>query len=220
MSEIEQSGTALVDTSDTGIANVLSLLKAGGVRYRQNYATQKKRMLFIRQQKNYLFRLGLVTEPAPSHLSITETGKAWLRISTDDQLVAAFRSIMEQIRWTWCNMPFFVFAQEVARRCGGYISYRELFNWVIHAYDQSQLDEVVTALKINRQLPDYQRRAVYAYIEAKLRSLLDRHMSGAAFGHYRTKIKDLMEAFATTGNFALRGEGETLKLVLVEGGKK
>jgi hypothetical protein len=43
---------------------------------------------------------------------------------------------------------------------------------------------------------------------------------GAAFGHYLTKIKALMEAFATTWDFALKGEGETLKLVLLDRGKE
>ncbi|TFH47849.1 MAG: hypothetical protein E4G89_07255 [Methanothrix sp.] len=127
---------------------------------------------------------------------------------------------MEDIRWTWCNMAYFRFVKGVARECKGYITYQELFNWLVHAYDQSQLLEMISAIKIYRGLLSYQRNALNKDIEQKLKSLLDRYMSPAAFGHYRTKIRDLMEAFATTGDFYLKGEYDSARLVLTPQGRE
>lgn len=216
LSEMSQGDSLLIDTSETGISNAVALLDAGRVRYRQNYARSKKRDLFIRQQKNYLVRLGLVTEPASSHISITSRGQSWWRISSDHELRKQFKSIMEEIRWTWCNMPFFVFAKQVVKECDGYITYRELSNWLIHAFDASQLEEMIVAINLYRSLPEYQRHSINDYIEDRLRSQLDKYMSSAAFGHYRTKVRDLMQAFVTTGDFYLKTSGDNPKLYLTK----
>jgi hypothetical protein len=142
-------GSLLIGKSAEGVTNTVALLEAGGVKYFNKYSNQRKRDLFVRQQKNYLIRLGLVTEPFSYHIALTDRGLSWLTISTKEEIVEAYRKVLQSIRWAWCNMPFFSFLCELADRCEGKLTYREMFNWVIHAYDWKQIDEAINAIEIS-----------------------------------------------------------------------
>ena len=205
---LSTGGTVLVDSSPKGVATVASLLKAGRVSYRQRYTNLQKRNLFIRQQKNYLIRLGLVTEPARNQLGLTELGTEWASIANKQALLIAFRDVLMELRWTWCNMPYFRFLCELVDKCDGTVNYRELFNWVIHVYEHRQLDDTVRAIHLYRSLPHSKKDQLNKRIENRLKALLERNISSTAFGHYRSKLRDLMTAFASSGEFNLLSSGE------------
>jgi hypothetical protein len=200
-------GTVEIDKSPQGIANVVDLLAAGRVQYHGKYSDAQKRDLFVRQQKNYLVRFGLMTEPLQGHIALTEVGRVW-SAAADSELIKLYLDVLSQIRWTWCNMPYFRFCCDLADLAGGYITYRELFNWVCHATDYSQVNDYGSVLNVYRSLDENVRSRVNDGIETQLRSLLERHISVSAFGHYRTKISDLIVAFATSGEFKLRDGAE------------
>jgi hypothetical protein len=202
------NGLVNIDTSTTGLANVSAMLKAGGVRYRKPYTPKQKRDLFVRQQKNYLLRLGLVLEPSANELMLSALGHQWTQLGEAD-LIASFRAILRELRWSWCNMPFFVFLERLVSQTEHYVSYRELFNWVIHVYENSQLEEVAAAISHYRSLPSGLRSKLDERIDSTLRAQLESHLSESAFGHYRTKVKDLMIAFATTKVFRLSQSPQT-----------
>jgi len=204
MGDAEEAGTLLVDRSHQGVCNAVALLEAGGVTYRGTYSDASKRDLFIRQQKNYLLRLGLVVEVAPNRLAITDRGRQWAETRDGLDLRKAFNRVLGELRWSWCNMPFFSFARDLADASDGYLAYREMFNWVIHAYEPSQLPEFANAIRQYRALSPADRRAVDQSIEGQLAQGLAARFSGNALGHYKTKIRDLQTAFATTGIFELR----------------
>ncbi len=202
MKELNVNGIVNIDSSVTGIANVVALLKAGGVKYQKSYTPKQQRNLFVRQQKNYLLRLGLALEPSSNEIMLSALGNQWAGLREAD-LGDAFGAILRELRWSWCNMPFFAFLERLVLKTESSISYRELYNWVIHVYENSQLDEVAIAIFHYRALPSGLRSKLNERIDSTLRAQLGTHLSESAFGHYRTKVKDLMIAFATTGVFRL-----------------
>ena len=100
-------------------------------------------------------------------------------------------------------MPFFTFLVALTDRCGGFVTYRELYNWIIHAYGEAQSNELVQVVGMYRALSDAQRQKLDRRIDSDLKGLLERHVSTSAFGHYRGKVRDLMIAFSTAGSLVL-----------------
>lgn len=204
---LSRRGSVVIDSSQAGIANAVALLETGQVKYQKRYTKEQKRNLLVRQQKNYLRRLGLITELGPNELAVSARGERWLELRTDSEIRRAFCELLDEIRWSWCNMPFFGFLRRLADRCGGWVGYRELYNWIIHAYEESQLNELVVVIELYRSLASRLRAELDEQIDKTLKTSLARHLSESAFGHYRGKVKDLMIAFATSGEFRLVSEG-------------
>ncbi len=91
----------------------------------------------------------------------------------------------------------------------GRLTYSEFFNWIVHVYEPIQIGELTAALRLYRSLERVQREDVDRQIQNFLKVQLRRNISPNVFGHYRTKIRDLMTAFATTTEFEFKGDGET-----------
>jgi hypothetical protein len=211
---IASRGAVTVDRSPVGVANANTLLALGGVTYRTDYSPMAKRDLFIRQQRNYLVRLGLLNERAANVLELTDRGILWGAAVTDAELADLLEAALGQLRWTWCNMQFFGFTQALAAAADGYVTYAELFSWVIHALAYSQLEEMTAALKTYRRMTAIRQERLFFRICGELESRLARGGGVGAMGHYRTKIRDMMTAFETTGVFRVEGTGPRARLAL------
>jgi hypothetical protein len=204
---LARRGAVAVDTSDAGVKNANALLRGAGVSYAHSYSDREKRDLFIRQQKNYLLRLGLVVETTQNELVLTNSGTSWIGLESDGRLSSAFRDSMLEIRWSWCSRPFLGLAVDAATSLGGELRYRELHNWLIHATDEWHAEELTTVIRQYRELGSSGRARVDDAIDDHLEKTLTTFVSSTAFGHYKAKIRDLMSAFATTSLFRVRGAG-------------
>ncbi len=202
-----------IDTTHAGIQNAVYLLEAGKVHYQSRYTAVQKRNLFIRQQKNYLLRLGLIEEPAANDIAVSDMGKLWVKAGRDD-LPGLFYDVLTTLRWSWCSMPFAGFIERLVASVDGFIGYRELYNWVIHAYDDAQLTHMQRVVEKYRSLSDARKTQLNQRIDVTLRRELETHLSDHALGHYRAKVKDLMIAFAATNHFRLDDSGPLESWVL------
>lgn len=202
----------LIDKSQHGIANAVALLEAGQVSYKGKHSQAAKRDLFVRQQKNYLLRLGLIREIDSRHIGLTDQGSQWTEATSEKSLRIEYLYCLENLRWTWCNMPFFTFLRDLVSATGGYVTLSELFNWVIHAYDQNQMAELVSTLELYRGLSKVNQEAVDCYVEESLKTILGTYRTTHAFGHYRRKVIDLMSSFSATGIFR-EDRGTSLHIV-------
>lgn len=211
---LTRRGSVLIDKSAEGVSNAVALLDAGSVTYRGQYSREEKRDLFIRQQKNYLLRLGIAVEVPRNNLALSSEGEAWTGQPSDEDLLNAFVSVLERLRWSWCNMPFFTFALKLAERCDGWLGYHELFNWVVHAYDRGQLDEYEDVIRTYRGLDSARKVALNAEVSRILDAQLNQHLNQSALGHYRRKIIDLMIACDTSGRMVSTGEAEGATIAL------
>jgi hypothetical protein len=196
-----ERGTVLIDRSVDGVRNVQTILRAGHVTYAGQHTPEQKRDLFVRQQKNYLIKLGVIVENPPNHLAVTAQGGGWITADTDEALVAEYTNALRSLRWSWCNMPFFEFALKLADLCDGYLTYDELTNWIIHTYDSEQLTELIDALATFRLLSSSSKAKVNQRIGTLIESRTTQYLNASALGHYRHKVSDMMIAFETTGEF-------------------
>lgn len=188
-----------ISSSKQGVKNVNSIIKSARITYASKHTKRYVRALFVRQQKNYLAHLGFINEPRRSRIQLTDRGVE-LGAAIDDAEMrdALSRSVMN-ISWPHGNIYFFPFMLELLDKMpDGRIYEDELDLFVIHTYNNAQLDNRREILTMYRSLPHKKHLDFYKDIQGKLHSLLIKHRNTSAYGHYKGKIRELMIAFGNT----------------------
>lgn len=188
-----------IGSSAIGINNVSQIIKEAGVTYVSKYTKSHRRALFVRQQKNYLEHLGFIKDIGHNRIIITDRGVDLGASLHEPELREAFSHSLKKIYWPHGNIYFYPFLLELINRMPDKCIYQsEIDLFIIHTYNQSQLDNRVEIINMFRSLPVKDRENLYDWAHNQLGSLLGMYRNASAHGHYKGKIYELMVAFCST----------------------
>lgn len=197
-----------ISSSPVGIENVNRIIKEARITYALKHTKADKRALFVRQQKNYLVRLGFVEELSRNRVRLTDRGLELGAALHEGEMREAISRSLEDIYWPHGNIYFYPFLLELISRMPDKRIYEsELDLFIIHTYNQAQLDNRVEIIKMFRSLPTQDRKSLYDWSHRQLSTLLRTHRNASAHGHYKGKITELMIAFGSTAELKyIRGD--------------
>ncbi|MBI2329083.1 MAG: hypothetical protein HYU85_05555 [Chloroflexi bacterium] len=193
-----------VSTTKLGINNANFIIKNARVTYASKHTKAHVRDLFIRQQKNYLVHLGFLEEKTRGRITLTERGvELGAAIHDSEMREALSRSLMD-ISWPHGNIYFYPFLLELLSRMPDNRIYQdELDLFVIHTYNQTQIENRVEIMNMYRSLPREERLKFYNWAQGQLHGLLNTYRNSIAYGKYRGKIVELMVALGNTKELRL-----------------
>lgn len=195
----QRSGFLDISPTTTGIDNVNRMIKEARITYASRHARPYRRDLFIRQQKNYLERLGFIEELSRSRITITARGLQLSASSSPSDLRDVFSRSLDTIFWSHGNIHFYPFLVDLISRMPDKRIYQsEVDLFVIHTYHQSQIDNRAEIVNMFRSLRAAERANLYRWAHSQLDSLLRTHRNASAHGHYKGKVYELMVAFGCT----------------------
>lgn len=197
--QYKKDGYVAISSSKLGVNNVNFIIKDAGITYASKHPKPYIRALFIRQQKNYLEHLGFLREEKRGQIQLTDRGvELGAAINDSEMREALSRSLMD-ISWPHGNIYFYPFLLKLLGKMPDQRIYEdELDLFVIHTYNDVQLENRVEILTMYRSLPHKQRLDFYNWAQERLHSLLNTHRNASAYGHYKGKIWELMVAFGNT----------------------
>jgi hypothetical protein len=143
--------------------------------------------------------LGFLEEVSQSKIKISERGYELGAAITDSEMRQALSRSLEEIKWHHGNIYFYPFLVELLFSLPDKRIYQdELDLFIIHTYNQTQLQNRIDVLTVYRSLPTAERIKFYDSVQEKLHSMLDRYRNTSAYGHYKAKIWEYMIAFGNT----------------------
>jgi hypothetical protein len=182
-----------------GIKNTNRIVRRSGITYAIRRTRAAIRELFIRQQKNYLIRLGFIEEISRNKLRITDRGVELGAAINSSEMREAFSLSLQNMSWPHGNIYFYPFLLELLKRMPDKRLYQsEIDLFIIHTYNKVQFENRVEIIKMFRSLPIQRRKDLYSWTHNQLGTLLRTHRNDSAHGHYKGKVRELMIAFGCT----------------------
>jgi hypothetical protein len=194
--EYDREGYASFSTSRKDIKYVNSVIKKAGITYKQQSADEDlKRDWFIRQQKNYLERLGFLREYKSDKYEITNLGDELVDTNIADEigLRSVYTKGLSNIVWAWGNIKFFKFlVQLMSSLPKNRVYFHELSLIASHTYHDEQMDSIQKLVLMFRFIQKNEKVKLIKKLEDKLEKELVSHRNLSAFGHYQGKVESLL----------------------------
>ena len=148
------------------------------------------RDLFVRQEKNYLLRLGFAEEFRKNELALTRHGHALAEARDETDTMRVHAEAMEGYVYNGLNLL------EFARRLLAQtrrLDFVEFSFFACHAWAMDEVDTVASLVRICRRLPEDRRRDFVAKMDGLFKNKLEPTAKNVR-GNYDKKIRHTMSA--------------------------
>ncbi len=173
------------------------------------------RQLFVRQEKNYLIRLGFAVHPEKSNgkpdrnvLRLTEHGK---RFSLAAKINEKKKNYTEAMReYLYNGLPLLQFTYGLLKRTRS-VSFTEFSFFASHAYSLDELDSIAGLVHIYRNLPPESRKRFEVDVDAYFHEKLEPTATNVR-GNYDKKVKHTMSALGWCAGLQFDSAEKELRL--------
>ena len=148
------------------------------------------RDLFVRQEKNYLLRLGFADEPGKNTLALTRHGRALAESPDDTDTRRVHAEAMAGYVYNGLNLLDFI-RRLLARTRR--LDFVEFSFFACHAWAPDELDAVAALVRIYRRLPENRRQEFVAKTDGLFKRKLEPTAKGVRM-NYDKKVRHTMSA--------------------------
>ena len=197
--EYGRTGSASFKPDVAGVRNAARVIRRAGVIYAKEHTDEEIRVLFVRQQRNYLVKLGFLRQLSGDRYEVTDDGEALSEASSDVEFVDLLTSGMETVTWAFGPIAFYPFLRDLLDRLPDKRIYEDELSLIaIHSYHHTELEGIAALVTLMRELSAARLKKFVDRSYERLESLLGKHAGISSFGHYIQKVEDLMVALGGT----------------------
>ena len=184
----QPGGALVVSKKAEGEKALVEILKITTAKLKRESHKKTPRELFVRQEKNYLVKLGLANPVGKSAIALSRHGLEFAQDGADRRRV--YTEAMEEYKYN--GLGLLDFTRRLLARVGR-LDFVEFSFFACHAWASDEVDTVASLVDSYRALPEERRRKFVERMDARFREKLEPTAKGVKM-NYDKNVRHTMSA--------------------------